>query len=132
MAHKAARHKDLAESGRLMGKAVQECTTYQTWADAGRMMVEGAAMEVEQTQAGATGAKALDRTSARASSTLIQASVSTAELQAALPIRPATRVVVPFLLHAPQARHLRVCGLSCLAAVSSFYMASTLLHQALA
>lgn len=85
--------------------------------------MEGAAMEVEQTQAGATGAKALDRTSARASSTLIQANVSTAELQAALPIRPATRVVVPFLLHAPQARHLRVCGLSCLAVVSSFYMA---------
>lgn len=73
------------------------------------MLVQGGAMEVEQSHgpaggAGPAGSKAPDRLAARPNSTLIQASVGAAELQAALPLRPATRVVVPFLLHAPQVR----------------------------
>ena len=73
------------------------------------MLVQSAAMEVEQPPGpaggvGPAGSKAPDRLAARPNSTLIQASVGAAELQAALPLRPATRVVLPFLLHAPQVR----------------------------
>ena len=73
------------------------------------MLVQSAAMEVEQSPgpaggSGPAGAKAPDRLAAHPNSTLIQASVGAAELQAALPLRPATRMVVPFLLHAPQVR----------------------------
>lgn len=75
------------------------------------MLVKSAAIEVEQTQGtpsggGPAAAKAPERTVMRTSSALIQAGIDMAELQDALPIRPATRVVVPFLLYAPQARSL--------------------------
>lgn len=88
------------------------------------MLVQSAAMEVEQSPgpadgAGPAGSKAHDRLAARPNSTLIQASVGAAELQAALPLRPATRMVVPFLLHAPQVRPRvvnsgRAPGLACM------------------
>lgn len=69
--------------------------------------MHGAAVDVEQTPgpaAGAPGPRPLERGGARVSSTPVQASVSAAELQAALPLRPGTRVVVPFCLHSQQAR----------------------------
>jgi len=71
------------------------------------MVVHGAAVEVEQTPglaAGAPGPRPPERGGARVSSTPVQASVSAAELQAALPLRPGTRVLVPFCLHSQQAR----------------------------